>query len=75
VSVFGRDLCLSGLTAPACAPREVSYVCHDHYFGIDDLAEISKKHKKPIVMHVYKGVYHGDGLYPMEASRSPYFLL
>jgi hypothetical protein len=75
VSVFGHDLCLLGSTAPTRAPREVSYVCQDHHSGIEALAQLSKRHKMTIVLHVGEGIYHGDGLYPMKASHSPYFLL
>jgi hypothetical protein len=75
ISVFGHGLNLSGLTAPARAPREVSSVCQDHHFGIDAPPQLSQRHKNPVVDCVSPGVFHGDGLYPMTRSRSPYFLL
>jgi hypothetical protein len=75
ISVFGQGLKLSGLTAPARAPREVSSLCQDHHFGMDAPPQLSRRHKNPVVVCVSPGVFHGDGLYPMNRSRSPYFLL
>jgi hypothetical protein len=75
ISVLGHGLTLSGLTTPARAPREVSYVCQDHHFGIDAPPQLSRRHKNPVVLCISPGVFHGDGVYPMTRSRSPYFLL
>jgi hypothetical protein len=75
ISVFGHGLNLSGLTTPARAPWEVSSVCQDHNFGIDAPPQLSRRHNNPVVVCVSPGVFHGDGLYPMTRSRSPYFLL
>jgi hypothetical protein len=75
ISVFGHGLTLSGIAAPARVPREVSSVCQDHYFGIDTPPQLSRRHNNPVVVCVSPGVFHGDGLYPMTRSRSPYFLL
>jgi hypothetical protein len=41
ISVFGQGLKLSGLTAPARAPREVSSLCQDHHFGMDAPPQLS----------------------------------
>jgi hypothetical protein len=77
ILVFGHGLNLSGLTAPARAPREVSSVCYDHHFGIDAPPQLSRRHKNLVVVCVSPGVFHGDGVYPMTtgSSSSPYFLL
>jgi hypothetical protein len=75
ISVFGQGLKLSGLTAPERAPREVSYLCQDYHFGMDAPPQLSRRHNNPVVVCVSPGVFHGDGLYPMTRSRSPYFLL
>jgi hypothetical protein len=75
ISVFGRGLKLSGLTAPARARREVSSVCQYHHFGMYSPPQLSRQHNNPVVVCVSPGVFHGDGLYPMTRSRSPYFLL
>jgi hypothetical protein len=67
-------LCLSVVTAPAWAPREVSSVCQDHHFSIEALDQLSKWYKRPIVLCVGEGICHGGGMYPMEASRSTYIV-
>jgi hypothetical protein len=49
-------------------PRVVCYFAHDHHFGVEVQGQASHQHITPAVWSTGKGIFHGDGLYPMSVT-------
>jgi hypothetical protein len=68
-------LTLEGALLTKSSARCVSSLDHDHHVGEKVGEQASCQHKKPEVWCISPGVYHGDGLFPMNKGHNPLFLL
>jgi hypothetical protein len=48
---------------------------HDYNFGLEVQDQASRQHRTPAVWGTGKGIFHGDGLYPMSVTCNPLFVL
>jgi hypothetical protein len=53
----------------------VNYLAREHHFGAKLGKQASRQHKKTEIWCISPGVYHGDGLFPMNIGRNPLLLL
>jgi hypothetical protein len=68
-------LTLEGALHNKTSARSVSSLAHDHHFGANVGKQASRQHKKPEIWCISPGVYHGDGIFPMNKGRNPLLLL
>jgi hypothetical protein len=55
--------------------RNVSSFCNDHHFGTEVCLQESRRTLTLKVVHLSTGIYHCDGLYPGNATKSPLFMV
>jgi hypothetical protein len=67
-------LSLEGEDVKNSTPRGVCYFAHDH-LGVEVQGQASRQHRTPAVWSTGKGIFHGDGLYPMSVTYNPLFVL
>jgi hypothetical protein len=58
-------LSLEGVSVKQSTPRGVCYIAHDHHFRVEVQVQAYLQHRTPAVWGTGKGIFHGDGLYPM----------
>jgi hypothetical protein len=68
-------LSLEGVSVKKPTPRGVCSITHDHHFGVELQGQASRQHRTPPVWGTGKGIFHGDGLYPMSVTYNPLFVL
>jgi hypothetical protein len=68
-------LSLEGVTVKKITPRGVCSIAHDHHFGVEVQGQEYRQHRTPAVWGTGKGIFHGDGLYPMSVTYNPLFVL
>jgi hypothetical protein len=68
-------LSLEGVNVKKSTPRGVCTIAHDHHFGVEVQGQASRQHRTPAFWSTGKGIFHGDGLYPMSVTYNPLFVL
>jgi hypothetical protein len=66
---------LEGMSVKKSTPGGVCSIAHDHNFGVEVQGQASHQHRTPTVWGTGKGVFHGDGLYPMSVTYNTLFVL
>jgi hypothetical protein len=68
-------LSLEGVHAKKSTRRGVCSFAHAHHFGVEVQGQASCQHRTPDVWSNGKGIFHGDGLYPISVTYKPMFVL
>jgi hypothetical protein len=68
-------LTLEGALRNKTSARSVSYLAHDHHVGAKVGKQASRQPKNPEIWCISPGVYHGDGLFPINKGHNPLLLL
>jgi hypothetical protein len=66
---------LEGVNVKKSTTWGMCSIVHDHHFGVEVQGQASRQHRTPADWSTGKGIFHGDGLYPMSVTYNPSFVL
>jgi hypothetical protein len=68
-------LSLEGVSVKKITPRGLCSIAHDHRFGVELQGQAFRQRRTSAFWVSVKGIFHGDGLYPMSVTYNPLFVL